>query len=831
MTQNFELLETAQIELMHQQAHDKINGGEDCLAFRDQHDSLAAELIKRGVQHDTAIVCSEPITDAPNYQRGFTDDICKHCAFGQLFPHCNLYNFQYVKDFECDSFRYYEVLELEPPHGFLMTNGKQTALASPDKIDIDKAALIVSNGEAFGIAEFEQPAQVSVKDFDGEEWQKQHRITQRERRQWWPDATAFYVYRLKAWHPYDGVKLFEDGQIIDEPKLSARQWKIVSKSKDLPKQIILNDEAVSITDRNEFIICDSVKCQRLSDILAATYETEVKAAKSAKEIISVYSLALVRNPRMRVSKKNITAEAVKEEIKPEAKQEGKNMPFGIELREGEYCVINTDTDEEMGCHETEAEADAQLAALRINVEAEEDESAVHDTPKKKPKPKKKPRHPKKDFTDSTIDEIINISVKENDPTESEKQQALDVPKEKKNFLSGLRGMYKSIAEFLNIIDSNEPGDKPDDTKLFAESAGIAQKLVDGELWHFTWSTNAFEDRDGEIFSTKALEEYVVANEKNKDRGYFNLWHINEEDGNFNSDFAKKKWQGVIGRFLVESGPYLRNEKGRGARKFFKKFYAGHPKIAPEGWGCSPEYKYLPEERATGVYENIWITRTSTLGRMAAANIWTQTRQAKIRGEKMALSEDQRTAAIAMWGEEAVTNMLKDGQSRTSELEKAGVAHKGATDGETEAAQVTEVTEVETEVVEEVAQESAQEIPAETEGKQPAGPTEVTMTSDQFETLADAVAGRFQINNESFVEAMGVMAQSLQDVGNRVAELESKGKAKDKAETPRIVFELQKRASENDETVVTDDDDLKGKKPVEASAPKGPSTPESFFATS
>jgi hypothetical protein len=937
MTENFERLETGQLELMHQQTHDKVDGGEDCLPVRNQHDNLAAELIRRGVTHDTAIVCPEPVTNAPNYQRGFTDDICINCAFGQLFFHCNLYNFQYVKDFVCDSFRYFEVLELEPPHGFLMAQEKQTALASVEKRDITKPVLIISNGEVFGIAEFEQPAQMSIKDFDSEEWQSQHRITQRERRQWWPDEKVFYVYPIKKWLPYDGIKLYKNGHVVDEPKLSARQWRIVSKSKDLPKQIILDPSAVSITEQQEFIIHDGVDSYKLNDVLSATYETEVRAAKTAQEIIPIYSLALVRNPRMRVSKKNIIAEATTKEIrdKVEDKQEDDDMPFRIALRDEEYCVINTDTNESLGCHETEAEAEAQLAALRINVEAEEDESAVH-SDRDKPKRKPRSRHPKKDFSDSTIEEIIetknqptfdleeteikqfddsewdgsaarwdtaeafcNDSLIDVNPSGEEKIKELcklpfrnpgatnpnlaalraiaggrgitavkkpaDVsesewntkmktaanrligwwpdafdqpapesifriagktrPKEKKGFVDNLRGMYKSIAEFLNIIDNEQE----EDTKLFVEETGIAQKIVDGELWHFTWSTNAFEDRDGEIFSTKGLEEYVNANEKNKDRGHFNLWHINEEDGNFNSDFAKKEWQGVVGRILIEAGPYLRNEKGRAARKFFKKFYARHPQIAPEGWGCSPEYKYLPEERATGIYKNIWITRTSTLPKMAAANIWTDTQQMKIkRGTIMALSEDQRKAAVEMFGSEFVDTMIRDAQTRSTELEKAGVAHKGTAEVETEVETVeTEIVQSETEVTQETNQEAA----AEVEEKQPTQPPdEVTMTQDQFESLANMVAGRFQVNNESLVEAMGTIAQSLSEVGDRVATLESKGNAKEKAETPTYTFEL-KRASEDQETVVTDDDALKGKTPVEISeAPKSQTeiTPDAFF---
>ena len=83
----------------------------------------------------------------------------------------------------------------------------------------------------------------------------------------------------------EGVKLFENGKVIDEPKLTAKQWQLVSKSKELPKQITLLNDAVSVTDSNEFVIDPLVNRQDIESILSATYETDVKDAKNAKEVI------------------------------------------------------------------------------------------------------------------------------------------------------------------------------------------------------------------------------------------------------------------------------------------------------------------------------------------------------------------------------------------------------------------------------------------------------------------------------------------------------------------------------------------------------------------
>jgi hypothetical protein len=750
MPENFELLETGQIEVMHEQVHSRLDKDADCDALRMQHDSLAAELVKRGITHDTEIICpeSELGQKAPNYRRGFTDDVCTQCAFGQLFPYCNLYKADYAKGFTCDSFRYFEVLELEPPHGFLMAKAKKTAIAldKPLERKSSQVRVIVSNGEAFGIATLDEPAQIKIKEFDSEEFLSQHRITPRERRQWWPDVKSFYVYRIKKWCPYEGVKLYENGKVVNEPRLTSEQWQIISKAKELPKQITLVEDALNITLDYKFITNEEVRelfakplTYDVDQVLKATFEVERLNYKSEinNEQIPIYSLALVRNPRMRVSKKSL-------------KQEGEDMPFKIRKRDDEYCVVKINADgsdgDISGCHDTEEEAEAQLAALRINVEAEEKENTIHSDKSRE-----------KEFEWPA--EMFQTATQEISPKEVKKV----------GFIESLQKLSKGIVDFLKHAETEE-----NEVKLFANETGIAQKMVKGELWHVAWATNAFKDRDEEIFSTKSLENYVLENEKRDNRGFFNYWHINEEDGNFNSDFAKKEWQGVSGRFLVEAGPYLKDKKGHAAAKFFNKYADGHPKYAPEGWGCSIEYKYLPEERMTGIYENIWITRTSTLPRMIAANIWTEAKQ--LRGIKMALTEDQKDSAIELFGKEYVNRFIVDeGEKRTAELE-GEVDHKVKKD-DPEPQQIN------------------------------------------IEELAAEVGKQFTANLTPIAEAMTTMATELKELKEWKEKQDKTQSVKDKTETPRFVFNMQ-RASEQDETIVTEDDGLKGKKPKETQVKDG-----------
>lgn len=866
MTDNFELLDIGQIEIMHQQVHDRIDDGEDCNQLRPQHDALAAELVKRGLPHDTVLVCDEIVTDAPNFRRGFTDQVCGVCAFGQLFPLCNLYNFDYLnKENTCDSFQDFEVLELNAPHGYLMLSEKQTAIANDEKLDISKPKLIISKGEAFGIAVLDDPAQIKTKEFDSEEWKKQHRITPRERRQWWGSNDTFYVYRLKEWYSFGKSRIYEDN-IIKDVKLTSEQWKKVSKAKELPNQIILVDNAVNITEDSVFVIDPNVGySQELLDSLKATYECDVlfDTFSGKKEYeIPIYSLALVRNHKARPIKK---------------KQEEEIMPFRIRKRGDEYCVIKINDDdsdgESQGCHDTNEEAQAQLTALNINVTAEEDRSA-HPKPRKK-KPKKKEidnvekiasmewnnlkgtkeevEHYNEIFKQFSVDEYpgmlrrqfqnkFNLDGRDVQPLEifssdsipnmagfiiankdgglfridyvtndmgttfADETQWIEVvpdfrpkgftqvanyekkieEKEAPGLMDKVRSFIKDISEYLKPDQEVYLTSKKNE-QLYTGDTKVMQKEVGGELWHFTWSTNAFEDREGEIFSTKSLEKYVEENETKENKGYFNLWHINAEDGNFNTDFARKEWQGVVGRFLIEAGPYLDDHKGQSAKKFFSEFSDGHPEIAPEGWGCSPEFRYLPEERATGIYENIWITRTSTLPKMAAANIWTDTGQAR---HKMAISESQMKTAIAAFGPEEVKLMIEQAEQKTTELEDANIAHKTV-----ELEGVVESFEI--------------DIPE----------------------LAKEIGKQFQTDINPLSEAVENVTNAMVKLSERVKELEGTQKLKDLTETPKYIVSL--RASESDETIVTEDDGLKNKRPqgVGNEAKGANVTPQAFFTPS
>jgi hypothetical protein len=332
-------------------------------------------------------------------------------------------------------------------------------------------------------------------------------------------------------------------------------------------------------------------------------------------------------------------------------------------------------------------------------------------------------------------------------------------KVKGSMMDKIKAAYETLKDFVSWAD-NEPALGADDDDLTEK--GIAIKQVNGKPWFISYSTNAFEDREREIFSTKALEKYVEEAELKSDRGYFNFWHIKTKANPALTDFAKKEWQAVVGRFLVEAGPFLDDEKGQAALKFFQEYPDGHPEIAPEGWGCSPEYRYLPEERKSGTYDNIWVTRTSTLPRLAAANIWTK-------GTTMAISEQQKQAANTIFGEELATKIFKSAEDATKELEEAGVAHK-----------------------------SAEDVPA-TEEPKPAG-----ITLDDLQPFVEAM-NLLATNQAELKELIATQASEIKQL--KIAEA-----VKAKTETPRAQLFTLQRATEAQKTIITADDPLIPKQP-------------------
>lgn len=363
----------------------------------------------------------------------------------------------------------------------------------------------------------------------------------------------------------------------------------------------------------------------------------------------------------------------------------------------------------------------------------------------------------------------------------------------------------------------------------AETGFAIKEDKNGQPIFFTWSSNAFKDREGEIISTKALENYVDENQINEVKGYFNFWHIP------GTDFAVKTFQAVIGRFLLEAGPFMNNEAGKAAYKFFKEYPTRHDKFAPEGWGASVEFKYLPDQGIDGIYEWLWITRTSVLPRAKAANIYTFGGLNMKSLEK--LTPQQRELGIQLFGsEEELEKMVEAGMTKTAMLEKEE-EFKEVEDEVTEESEETveetvaeepteeevteetteEVTEEEKEVTEEKpVEETTEEVAAEAEAEEEA--TDETPNVDLVKQVAQTVV---EVLNESLKEKFNVLdtiPEAFNQINERLEKVETANEVKKAAtETRNGWFSSLKAASVTEQEGNMELDEAKEKGPKQTKA--------------
>lgn len=359
----------------------------------------------------------------------------------------------------------------------------------------------------------------------------------------------------------------------------------------------------------------------------------------------------------------------------------------------------------------------------------------------------------------------------------------DPKDEEKGMIVKLKNMAAVVRAALKHFDPNN--------KVFEMSgdSGWGIKESDRGPIFFTWSANAFKDRTQEIFSTAALEKYVAENSQNEDKGTFNFWHIP------GTDFAKKEFQAVAGRFLIEAGPFLDNANGRAARKFFKQYPNNHPVYAPEGWGASIEYRYLPEEQMGGVYDWVWVTRTSALPKAMAANINT------LGGlkEMATLTQEQIELGREMFGADGFDKIIGDAEAKSAVLE-GQVEFKSADDATTEdevveAPKTDDDAQNEAPVEGEVDATETEEVDAEAQSEEGAEEEEgqeapTPVLEDIVKSVTDELAG----NLKDELAVIATIPDAINSLVERVEALETGQRVKQIAGQSRFSLFAENKAA-------------------------------------
>jgi hypothetical protein len=233
--------------------------------------------------------------------------------------------------------------------------------------------------------------------------------------------------------------------------------------------------------------------------------------------------------------------------------------------------------------------------------------------------------------------------------------------------ASMAGVPAGAQESIDLTSFNDRWRSGKELSSFA----FAFKATDGTDWWMQWTTNGFEDREKEIFTTKSLEDYVERHRGQKDKGEFWYRHIP------GTKFGTVQWQAMVGRFLAQAGPFDSTPVGQAFKEFFGAHPDGHPVVAPQGWGTSHGYYYNAEDRKDRIYDWLEIRESTVLPAHVAANPWSPAPKILTRSRKAMSPQDEKD--LREIGGDALVDLVKrQGEGRTKTLEPH-VAHKEITD--------------------------------------------------------------------------------------------------------------------------------------------------------
>lgn len=300
------------------------------------------------------------------------------------------------------------------------------------------------------------------------------------------------------------------------------------------------------------------------------------------------------------------------------------MPYTVKKQGDEWCVIKDADGESMGCHDSEAKAEAQVAALY----ASEEKADKAETPP--------PDEEEPEASAGSADPEA-----ETDTQEVATVAKLDVP-------SNIRTLTLNIQAAVSEAVAKAFGRKDDTQTAF--------KVV-GNHWFIVWSNN-FKDRDGEIFTEKAIDDYI----QRVDMGVVPLpelwvWHIP------GTRIGQAEWVDRHGHFVVAGGSFDDTPDGRAGRAYYSKH--AHEK------GISHGYQF-PVSRFDGKHYHAFNSFEFTpLPLGAEANLYTS-----FEGVKEAKMNEKKQAELeAVFGKERAAEILANLDQRGKALEALEVEYK------------------------------------------------------------------------------------------------------------------------------------------------------------
>ncbi len=288
--------------------------------------------------------------------------------------------------------------------------------------------------------------------------------------------------------------------------------------------------------------------------------------------------------------------------------------------------------------------------------------------------------------------------------------------------------------------------------------------VVGDNWLAVWSNN-FKDRDGEIFTAKAIDDYV----ERADMSVVPLpelwvWHIGKS-----VRIGAADWVGRQGHFLFAAGTFDADDKAQAA----KAYYAKHADKTTISHG----FTFPPEQFDGKQYHQFNTFEISLLPTGVEANLYTSLAGVKA----MELNEAKKKYMAEVFGEERAGQILADWEKRGKALEALGVAYKDfvGTDGNADA-----LTEARKE-----AREKAEKAFGELLSDALEGGAEAILAATEAVTVAKALkSDSAELRKE--VTALKALVAEIRDGAPRASQ-----SAQTVVETSHLSEELQKALKE------------------------------------
>jgi len=97
-------------------------------------------------------------------------------------------------------------LYLVPPHAEMIHRGKKAAIVKSRKFAVEGFVYLCSGDLCYGIIRLWKPQRLSLTQFANKK--DEHRVSEEERRTWWPGKGWLYLYQIREYAPFEKPKKF-----------------------------------------------------------------------------------------------------------------------------------------------------------------------------------------------------------------------------------------------------------------------------------------------------------------------------------------------------------------------------------------------------------------------------------------------------------------------------------------------------------------------------------------------------------------------------------------------------------------------------------------------